>query len=231
MITRVGILQKARHLSREEFSKYWTEVHGPIAAKHIPGLLQYHQNQVIDAMQRGIDYPKVNHEIDGFSQLWFESTDSMQSSFKPEVLAILDEDEKQFIGQLSLFTVEQNIVVPKSENKNLIKRMSIIKRHPSIDEETFKKEWKEVHANYVKALPGIQGYIQNHIIDRSIKRKSSVALTEAAIDGVVEMWFEDVESLEKAFRSDVGVECMKHAETFIAEISTFLVNNRVIKNI
>lgn len=228
MITRMGILRKSTNLSVDEFRRHWAEVHGPIAARHITGLLRYHQNHIVDSVQRGIEYQRTSHEVDGFSQLWFESTESMQQSINPEVLEILDEDEKQFIGQLSLITVKPNIIVPVTSGKSLIKRMSILKRRPDIDSQTFKQEWADVHAEYVKKLPGIQGYIQNHIIDSSIKRKSSVELVDAQIDGIVEMWFEDIETLEQAFQSEAGEKCMEHAKTFISEISTYLVEARII---
>jgi hypothetical protein len=43
------------------------------------------------------------------------------------------------------------------------------------------------------------------------------------VDGMVELWFPDTETIEAAFRSDVGITTMTHAKEFIAEISTFLV--------
>lgn len=228
MITRMGILKKVPHLTLADFQNHWETVHGPIAAQSIQGLKKYHQNHVIDAKQRGIDYKRTVHEIDGFSQLSFDSTEAMTQSFTPETVAILDADEKQFIGQLSLLTVSPFIVVPVVQNKPLIKRMSVLKRKATISVEAFQKEWADVHAYYVKKLSGIQGYIQNHILDHRVKRTSSAELVDAQIDGVVEMWFETVEQMERAFRSEEGRVCMLHAETFIEEISTFIVEPKII---
>jgi hypothetical protein len=43
------------------------------------------------------------------------------------------------------------------------------------------------------------------------------------IDGIVELWFDDAESINNAFGSAIGKETMAHAATFIGEITTFLV--------
>lgn len=48
------------------------------------------------------------------------------------------------------------------------------------------------------------------------------------IDGVVELWFEDTEALNRAFASPQGVQAMKHAESFIDEITTFMVETHVM---
>jgi len=44
----------------------------------------------------------------------------------------------------------------------------------------------------------------------------------------VELWFRDAEELESGFGSSSGNTLMTHAEEFIAEISTFLVEEHEI---
>jgi hypothetical protein len=48
------------------------------------------------------------------------------------------------------------------------------------------------------------------------------------IDGIVELWFENTETLNSAFASPQGVKTMQHATTFIDEITTFLVDPFVV---
>ncbi len=227
MFTRIGILQKLDGISTETFQKHWLEVHGPIAAK-IPGLRKYNQNHVIDSTQLGIEYPRSMGSVDGFSQLQFANAQSMQAGFSTDVTEQLINDEKKFIGQLSIVTVEPNVVIPVASDKPLIKRMSILKRRPDVDEETFRYEWEEVHAEYLKKMPNVKGYIQNHIIKSDVKREGLESIPNLQIDGIVELWFEDIKSLEEAFGSEVGQKTMAHAQTFIEEISTYLVETHEI---
>lgn len=223
MIIRMGLIRKKENLSFEEFSRYWVEVHGPIAS-NIPGLHKYNQNHVIDSEQRGIDYQRTPFVVDGFSQLWFDDQSSMRSNIGPYMTNILASDEAHFIDDLKLIVVEQNVVIPVSEDKPLIKRMSIINRRPGVDDETFKREWWEVHAEHVLSMPGIEGYKQNLVVERSIERGQEALYEEMPIDGIVELWFRDIYSLEAAFSSPNGQRTMAHAKKFIGQISTFLVN-------
>lgn len=222
MIVRIGMLRKKDSLTTEAFSKHWLEVHAPIAAQ-IPGLRRYQQNHVIDSAQRGIEYPRSNYTIDGFSELWFDDLLSMQSKFSPDINKMLTEDENRFIGNLQLVIAQQNVVVPTATDKPLIKRMSFLKRRPDIDAETFQREWWEVHSQHVLSMPGIEGYTQNLVIDRMIEKGKSATYEEIPIDGIVELWFRDIPSLESAFASPAGQKTMAHARSFIAEITTFLV--------
>ena len=221
MIVRIGILRKKEDLTTAAFRKHWHEVHGPIATK-IPGLLRYHQNHIVDSAQLGIDYPRSPQVVDGFSELWFDNQSSMQNGATPDVIKMLAEDEARFIGNMQLIIAKQNIVVPTVSDKPLVKRMSILKRRPDVDAETFQREWWEVHSEHVRSMTGIEGYTQNLVIERSIGRKSAT-YEEVPIDGIVELWFRDIMSLEAAFASPTGQKTMAHAKTFIGEITTFIV--------
>jgi len=223
MNVRIGVLRKKEGLTTEAFRKYWLEKHGPMAAK-LPGLRRYHQNHVVLSTQLGFDYPRSSQAVDGFSELWFDDLASIQSSL-PD---IVNEDVERFIGNMQLVTAEQNIVMPTTSNKPLIKRMSLLKRRPDVDIEMFQREWRDVHAELARMMPGLEGYTQNLVIDRFIEPGKSATYQEVPIDGIVETWFRDIPSLEAAFASPAGQKTIAHAKTFIGEITTFIVETHQI---
>lgn len=232
MIVRMGILRKKDVLTTESFRTHWRDVHGPIAAQ-ISGLRRYCQNHVVDSAQRGFSYPRGQDVIDGFSQLWFDDLASMQRSLDPETCRKLAEDEADFIGNLKLIVAEQNIVIPVVTGRPLLKRMSTLKRRADVSPEKFQREWFKVHSELVKKLPQVLGYTQNLIIERSVEKDGKSAALAATyddipIDGIVELWFEDMVSLEAAFASPDGQILMAHAKEFIAEISTFVVETHEV---
>ncbi|GGB53246.1 hypothetical protein GCM10011409_33530 [Lentibacillus populi] len=226
MIVRMGILQRPDHMTMEDFRKYWLEVHGPIASR-IPKLRRYLQNHVINSDQLGISYPRGTQAIDGFSQLWFDDNASMKQSSTPDVINMLAKDEEQFIGNMQLIVAEQNEVIPVSDDGPLLKRMSLLKRRPDVDIEVFKREWREVHSELLKAMPSVKGYTQNLVMDRSMNREPAV-YEDVPIDGIVELWFKDTVSLKASFASEAGKKAMEHAKTFIEEITTFIVETHEI---
>jgi uncharacterized protein (TIGR02118 family) len=218
----MGLLQKLTDLASDGFRKHWRERHGPLAAK-LPGLRRYHQNHVVDREQRGISYARGGLDFDGFSELWFDDLPSMSEAVASDEIRVLAEDETRFVADLKVISAVQHVVVPKPANDPLIKRMSTLKRRPDVSADKFAEEWFDVHSFLVKRLPEVKGYTQNLIFDRSHGRGKPARYDELPIDGIVELWFTDLDSLNSAFASRAGKTLMTHAEEFIEEISTFLV--------
>jgi uncharacterized protein (TIGR02118 family) len=224
----MGLLQKRSDLESQDFRKHWRDSHGPLAAK-LSGLRRYHQNHVVDRQQRGITYARDGLDFDGFSELWFDDVPSMQAAFANEnQVKELGEDEARFLGELKLITAIQHVVIPTPPGVPLIKRMTTLKRRADISAEKFKAEWFDVHSVLVKRLPQVKGYTQNLIFDRSHGRGRPAKYEDLPIDGIVELWFTDVDSLNAGFASDAGRTLMTHATEFIAAMSTFLVETHEI---
>jgi len=227
VITRMGLLRKRPDMTVDAFRAHWRDIHGPIAAS-LPGLRRYHQNHVVDRQQRAISYTRGSFDFDGFSELWFDDLPSMAAAFGDERVHRLRDDEARFIGDLKVITALQHVVVPTPAGRPLLKRMSTLKRRPDVDPEDFKREWFDIHSFLVKRLPQVKGYTQNLIFDRSHGRGRPASYDELPIDGIVELWFDDVDSLGAAFASDAGRTLMTHAAEFISEISTFLVETHAV---
>jgi uncharacterized protein (TIGR02118 family) len=227
MIVRMGLLQKRAEISSQDFRSHWRDRHGSIAAK-LPGLRRYHQNHVVDRQQRGITYARDGLDFDGFSELWFDDLPSMQAALASEQVEKLAEDEKSFIGEIKFITAIQHVVIPTPPDVPLIKRMTTLKRRPDVSVEKFKEEWFDVHSVLVKRLPQVKGYTQNLVFDRSHGRGRPAKYEDLPIDGIVELWFTDTDSLNEGFASDAGKTLMTHATEFITAMSTFLVETHKV---
>lgn len=230
MTVRMGLLRKKPEWSSEDFRGYWRDHHGPLAAR-VPGLRGYWQNAVTDRLQRGIDFERGPWDFDGISQLFVDQVPKADEAFtRGELAARLVADERHFLGDLHIVTAEQNVVVPMPEGAargKLLKRMSTLRRRADLTEEDFRREWL-VHADYVRKMPGVAGYRQNVIVGRERVKGQPCGYEKLAIDGVVELWFEDTGTLEAAFSSPAGQITMKHATTFLAEITAFLVSEHKV---
>ena len=73
MIKVIVLVNRKEGISREEFYKYWKEVHGPFVAKHIPYLKKYVQNHFVDI-------PGNEYEGDGIIETWYDDIESFQKS-------------------------------------------------------------------------------------------------------------------------------------------------------
>lgn len=226
-LVRTALLRRRHDIAPDAFREHWRNVHARLVAR-LPGLRGYHQNLVVDRAQRAIDFARGPVSIDGISQLWFDDEASAERADRSEVMAAIAADETRFIDDLHLISTMQRIVVDPVGGAGLLKRMSTIRRRDDVDPQTFQREWFEMHAMLVKRLPQVKGYAQNLIVDRRHGRHTPIDRDRLPIDGIVELWFDDAESLESAFRGPAGLTLMSHAREFLSEISTFLVDTREI---
>ena len=70
----------------------------------------------------------------------------------------------------------------------MIKHFSMIKRKKGLTRERFLRHWEEIHGPLVvsKNIPGLRRYVQNH----------TVPDVESDIDGIAELWYDDIESAQ-----------------------------------
>ena len=230
MNIRMGLIRKKADWTLEDFDVYWKDRHGPLAAQ-APQLREYWQNRVIDRAQRGIDFARGPWDFDGFSQLWFDDAGRANHAFNDSgIAAALIADENHFLGGLHIVTAEQSVVIPPpaaTERARLMKRISLIRRLPALSEDDFRREWR-VHGDLVRTMPGVSGYRQNVVIAREREKGRPCDHATLPIDGIVELWFKDAQTLQAAFASPAGQTTMAHAKTFLGDITAFLVDERRI---
>lgn len=163
-------------LGRAEFQHYWRTVHAPIALQ-IPGLQRYEQNHVVD---------QGRTSIDGVCQLHFQDASAMQGVFTPAMRQMLMEDEAKFLEGLRTFVVRQETIVPVTEGAAM-KCISLVTRRSGLGAPEFEHAWGGDFAEFVKSLPGLRGYRQNFVADRTVERRP-VSYEQLPIDCIDEMW-------------------------------------------
>ncbi|MGD0780799.1 MAG: EthD domain-containing protein [Dehalococcoidales bacterium] len=115
MIKVIVVVKRKPGISREEFYKYWKEVHGPLVAKHIPGLRKYIQNHFIEV-------PGYEYEGDGIIETWYDSVESylksMEFSKNKESRPLLEDWAK--IADMSppkMWIVEEHVIKDELSRK------------------------------------------------------------------------------------------------------------------
>ena len=89
----------------------------------------------------------------------------------------------------------------------MIKFVGVVWRKPDLSREDFLHHWQTNHAEVVKKLPGLRKYVQGPAVTRAGR--------EPVIDGIAELWFDDVEALRKAWRSPEGQAVREDEKRFI----------------
>jgi uncharacterized protein (TIGR02118 family) len=74
----------------------------------------------------------------------------------------------------------------------MIKSITIAHKRPDLSAEEFYRYWKEQHGPLAaRLIPGLRKYVQNHFI--------SAPGYQFEGDGMVEMWYDDLESFKKSW--------------------------------
>lgn len=87
----------------------------------------------------------------------------------------------------------------------------------------FRRYWRDEHSGVGSALPGLRKYVQNHVA-------STLDGSLPPCDGFAELWFDDMESLNRALTSPQGQAAMVDSENFldVERIQTFVVEEVTI---
>jgi uncharacterized protein (TIGR02118 family) len=107
--------------------------------------------------------------------------------------------------------------------------MGLLRKKADWTLEAFRAYWRDKHGPPAARAPNLREYWQNVVIARDRIKGQPCGYDELPIDGIVELWFQDAAALEAAFGSPAGRATMKHAKTFLGEITAFCVEeHRVV---
>jgi uncharacterized protein (TIGR02118 family) len=116
MVTMIVCIKRKSGTTREEFSRYWRENHGPLVAscpdftRHLTSYSQYH---LADSPNAAAEFG-VAGTYDGVARLKFRSAADMEQAFaEPDYLARVRPDEPRFIdidGCMSFVTEEHRVI-------------------------------------------------------------------------------------------------------------------------
>jgi uncharacterized protein (TIGR02118 family) len=121
MLKLVFCLRRLPQLSRDEFQRYWLEVHGPLVRGHAAALRirRYVQSHTADPdLNEGLRASRGSDEpFDGVAELWWDSRADFeaatQSAAGHAASLALYEDERRFIdhARSPLFVTEEHPLV------------------------------------------------------------------------------------------------------------------------
>ena len=90
----------------------------------------------------------------------------------------------------------------------MIKMIYLLHRRSDMDVEEFKKYYSEVHAPIAMKLPGLRRYIQNY-------PNAEDGENPPACDAVSEMWWDDMEAMQKSSASPEGQAAQADMQNFL----------------
>src|ERR1700674_292923 len=97
----------------------------------------------------------------------------------------------------------------------MIIRSGLIRNRAGVSKETFDQHWREIHGPLARVVPDMRAYAQNHVLDRL----SATSDRLHRIDGISQLWFDDVEATRQATASPEQAACVEDIRGFLDEVT------------
>jgi len=196
MIHQIIFASPTPGMSQTDFQDYWLHVHAHQYARHIPQIRRY----LIDFR---VPFDGLTNELPhaGAAEIWLANEQEQLASLQSPMFlqgARMDEPRwAAFWATLVLDTRGQPMMDSPEyvASDRPIKLFVLLKRKPGMSLKQFRQESATQHAQRVMKLPGLQHYIQGHVLD------SAYAIGESRFDAVEQWWFNDLEALRRALAS------------------------------
>jgi uncharacterized protein (TIGR02118 family) len=188
---RVVIYLKRRpDLTQPVFFDWWLGQHRALA-EQLSGLRQ-HTISLADEAQDGA--------FDGMAELWFEDLAAADAAFaSPEGQAASADADAHMAQRERLNLTEHSIIDHPAPPR--FKYTAGLKRRADMDREAFGHWWLECHVPYVKQFPAIRKYRVSFVESGP----------ETIVDGLAEVWFDDIATLRRILASEVVKEAQQHS--------------------
>jgi uncharacterized protein (TIGR02118 family) len=205
---RVVIYLKRRDdLSQPAFFAWWLGQHRALA-EQLPGLRQY----TISLTTDGPESP-----FDGMAELWFDDLAAADAAFASPAGQAARADADDYAARRERLNLTEHTIIDCPVPPRF-KFAAGLKRRDTTSREEFGHWWLERHVPYVKQFPEL--------------RKYRVSLVEAGpetvVDGLAEVWFDDMATLKRVTASEVVKEAQRHSVAHTSDrIRLFLEEHRI----
>jgi uncharacterized protein (TIGR02118 family) len=108
----------------------------------------------------------------------------------------------------------------------MIKIVGLLTRKQGITHDEFVRHWFDIHGPLAHAVPGIRRYVQSHIT--GTRTRPDVPETNVDVDGIAELWYDDLESFQLAAASPEMKALTDDGALFIGQIKTYVIEERQI---
>ncbi|MFG2052027.1 EthD family reductase [Micromonospora sp. NPDC048935] len=197
-------------MSEEEFQRYWLDVHAVEYASKIPQIRRYMIDTRIPLDERDDD-PLWS----GVAEIWLANEEEQLASLQTEEFlqgARLDEPRWAAFWRTVVLDTDAHVLVEPPAHTGTgpgVKLIRLVKRREGVRLADFRRRSLGEHAELVRQVPGLRGYLQGHT------RDGAYGIGEAVLDAAYQLWFDDVESVHRALASAEFQQAENELRSFV----------------
>ena len=199
MIKLVGPTNRRDGMSREEYVRYYT---GPQTeyARQIPGLVRYYANPTLRAANGG------DPAWDSVAEMYYPTLETLRNAFTTSgEWQAARSDHLNGISGRFMFAAEETEFL-SDDRPDLapdgVKYLGFLNRKDRMSTGDFRRYWFDTHVPLALQLPGLRRYRASVSLG-SFNGDSPAhePLAAGPFDGMVEMWFDNLQEFDAAFAS------------------------------
>ena len=103
--------------------------------------------------------------------------------------------------------------------RSMIIRSGLIRNRDGVDFAAFSEHWRRVHGPLALRVEAMRAYRQNHILARLPAREGDRL---HRVDGISQLWFDNVESIRVAMESDEQRACIEDILEFLSDVTILI---------
>jgi uncharacterized protein (TIGR02118 family) len=118
----------------------------------------------------------------------------------------------------------EHVIVDGPTEPSMVKAIFTTARLPGLSLDEFSERWRTVHGPLAAQAPGLQRYVQNHILPEAY------TVQRPTHDGFSELWFDDLAALRNATSSPVWRTLREDGQNlFVYPMAVVIARERIIK--
>jgi hypothetical protein len=171
----------------------WAGKAVPLVAK-VPALTGFVQSEAVGPHPSVSGASEEEVFFDGYGCAWFAGDEQLERAIQSaEWEALLESSSELFDRdwQRGMTAVVEELTLKEGE-RSPFKAVWVLRFRNDIDREWARDFWANDHARFVIEAPGVDRYLQNHVVAAVGSDDSSLAPVAAVgYDGFAECWFQD----------------------------------------
>jgi len=97
----------------------------------------------------------------------------------------------------------------------MIIRSGLLRNQESVSKKTFDQHWRDIHGPLARVVPDMRAYAQNHVITPLFSDTDQLH----RIDGISQLWFDDVAAMRQAMASPEQAACVEDIKGFLKQVT------------
>jgi uncharacterized protein (TIGR02118 family) len=220
VIKLFAFLRRKPELTREEFFRYWRDVHAPLLL-HDAELAGYVRRYVLNLAISGADVPVMTFsDFDGVAEVWFESLDDLRAAVgAPGHQRASASSSERFVDRDRSIRLAAKESIQFDRGFGQVKFIGLSRRPDGWSHDEWCRYWIDVHGPLAHGIPEFTRYYGRYVHNYVMALDDGWLDGQRDYDGIVEEWLETAADMARCLAEPKYLELVRPDEVKFVDFS------------